>query len=128
VFSTETFVSALGSVVEFVKSAALPIFVVGGGLGVRYLNTDAAPSLREWADSIFNYCELKGVKSTILAEPGRALVASAAVTLYRVGRLEAKGEDVYAAVDGGMSDNPRHSFTTAVTNSFWFEMFSRSAT
>jgi diaminopimelate decarboxylase len=107
VFSTDTFLSALNAVADFVKMADLPIFVVGGGLGVRYLNSDTAPSLREWADAIFDYCDHKQIKSKILAEPGRSLVASTAITCYSVGRLEAKDMDTYVAVDGGMSDNPR---------------------
>ncbi|MGH9072815.1 MAG: diaminopimelate decarboxylase family protein, partial [Acidimicrobiales bacterium] len=44
----------------------------------------------------------------ITAEPGRAIVATAAVTLYRVGTVkELPGIRTYVAVDGGMSDNPR---------------------
>ena len=46
--------------------------------------------------------------STVTAEPGRAIVASSAVTLYRVGTIkELPGLRTYVAVDGGMSDNPR---------------------
>ena len=41
-------------------------------------------------------------------EPGRALVAAAAVTLYEVGTIkELSGIRTYVSVDGGMSDNPR---------------------
>ena len=41
-------------------------------------------------------------------EPGRAIVAGAAVTLYTVGTIkEIPGIRTYVAVDGGMSDNPR---------------------
>ena len=107
VFSTDTFVSAVESIADFVKMADLPVLVVGGGLGVRYLNWDTAPTLREWADAIFGYCAQRDIRQNILAEPGRSLVAPAAITLYTVGRLEVKGDDRYVAVDGGMSDNPR---------------------
>ena len=41
------------------------------------------------------------------AEPGRSIVASAAVTIYQVGSLKKVPERTYLAVDGGMSDNPR---------------------
>ena len=45
---------------------------------------------------------------SLTAEPGRAVVASAAVTLYRVGTIKRlPGLRSYVAVDGGMSDNPR---------------------
>ena len=41
-------------------------------------------------------------------EPGRAIVAAAAVTLYTVGTIkELPGIRTYVAVDGGMSDNVR---------------------
>jgi diaminopimelate decarboxylase len=44
----------------------------------------------------------------VSAEPGRAIVAQAAVTLYTVGTLKDVPEvRTYLSVDGGMSDNPR---------------------
>jgi diaminopimelate decarboxylase len=44
----------------------------------------------------------------VTAEPGRSIVAQAALTLYRVGTLkEIPGVRTYLSVDGGMSDNPR---------------------
>jgi len=44
----------------------------------------------------------------ITAEPGRAIVATAGVTLYTVGAIkQIEGVRTYIAVDGGMSDNPR---------------------
>ena len=52
---------------------------------------------------------ISGLRSgvRILAEPGRAIVAQAAVTLYRVGVVKPVTQRTYMAVDGGMSDNPR---------------------
>ena len=50
----------------------------------------------------------EGVKSQVLLEPGRAIVATAAVTLYSVITIkDIPGIRTYLAVDGGMSDNPR---------------------
>jgi diaminopimelate decarboxylase len=44
----------------------------------------------------------------VFVEPGRSIVASAAVTLYSVGTIKSiPGVRTYVAVDGGMSDNPR---------------------
>ncbi len=44
----------------------------------------------------------------VTAEPGRAIVATAGLTLYRVGTVkELPGIRRYVSVDGGMSDNPR---------------------
>ena len=49
-----------------------------------------------------------GIEATVTAEPGRALVAQAAITLYSVGTIkEIPGIRTYVSVDGGMSDNPR---------------------
>ena len=45
---------------------------------------------------------------TVMVEPGRAIVGSAGITLYRVGTIkEIRDVATYVAVDGGMSDNPR---------------------
>ena len=43
----------------------------------------------------------------VILEPGRSLVGRAGVTLYRVGVVKDSGGVHYAAIDGGMSDNPR---------------------
>ncbi|MCZ7631191.1 MAG: hypothetical protein M5U19_20045 [Microthrixaceae bacterium] len=46
--------------------------------------------------------------ASIAAEPGRAIVAQAGITLYEVGTIKfIPGVRTYVAVDGGMSDNPR---------------------
>jgi len=107
VFEIDTFLAALNSVLDFVRHVDPEIFVVGGGLGVRYLNTDTAPSLELWGQSILKHCADNGINSRVLAEPGRSMVASTAVTIYTVGSVQTKGSKTYVAVDGGMSDNPR---------------------
>jgi diaminopimelate decarboxylase len=107
VFAIDNYISALDSVLDFVRSVDPEVFVIGGGLGVRYLRDDDAPSFREWAAAILQHCKSAGIGAQILAEPGRCMVASAAVTLYTVGSIATKGARTYLAVDGGMSDNPR---------------------
>jgi diaminopimelate decarboxylase len=107
VFAIGTFLSALDSVLDFVLAVDPEIFVVGGGLGVRYLGTDEAPSLEEWGQAILKRCQEAGLAARVLAEPGRSVVASTAVTLYTVGSVATKDRTTYVAVDGGMSDNPR---------------------
>jgi diaminopimelate decarboxylase len=74
---------------------------------VRYLETDDAPSLEDWGQAIINRCREAGLAARVLAEPGRSIVASTAVTLYTVGSVAVKDRTTYVAVDGGMSDNPR---------------------
>ena len=44
----------------------------------------------------------------LVLEPGRSIAGPAGTTLYRVGSIKRAADGtVYAAVDGGMSDNPR---------------------
>jgi diaminopimelate decarboxylase len=61
-----------------------------------------------WGTILTDACAALGITSRLLVEPGRSLVASAAVTLYTVGTIKnIEGVRTYVAVDGGMSDNPR---------------------
>ncbi|TGG77598.1 MAG: diaminopimelate decarboxylase [Aphanocapsa feldmannii 277cV] len=86
---------------------------VGGGLGVRYVASDDPPGIDQWvrtvAQAVQEACEKRGLAlPRLLCEPGRSLVATAGVTLYRVGsRKDIPSLRTYIAVDGGMSDNPR---------------------
>lgn len=110
VFDVGHFEQAARVLGEFAGPLGLPELVVGGGLGVAYLNEESAPTQKEWADATRHACALAGVdpQTRITAEPGRSIVASAAITLYTVGTVkELPGIRTYVAVDGGMSDNPR---------------------
>ena len=86
---------------------------VGGGLGIRYIASDDPPSIQLWvqtvAEAVATACRERGLAlPRLLCEPGRSLVATAGVTLYRIGsRKEIPGLRTYLSVDGGMSDNPR---------------------
>jgi diaminopimelate decarboxylase len=86
---------------------------VGGGLGIRYVETDAAPSIQDFVramvERVSRAWTLHGLpEPRIVFEPGRSLVGEAGVTLYRVGVVKRSSETTtYVAVDGGMSDNPR---------------------
>ncbi len=86
---------------------------LGGGLGIRYTESDDPPSIDEWVKTI---CEAVLAAATahqmplpkLLCEPGRSLVGSACVTAYTIGSSKVvPGIRTYVAVDGGMSDNPR---------------------
>jgi diaminopimelate decarboxylase len=66
--------------------------------------------MTEWANATFGALRSAGVGSdvSVTAEPGRAIAAQAAVTVYRIGTIkDLPGIRTYMAVDGGMSDNPR---------------------
>jgi len=86
---------------------------IGGGLGIRYTESDDPPSIDEWSktvcESLAAACEKNDLPlPKILCEPGRSLVGSACVTAYTVGgQKTVPGIRQYVSVDGGMSDNPR---------------------
>jgi diaminopimelate decarboxylase len=80
---------------------------LGGGLGAVYTADDAPPSIEEYvAFKVDAARELLGPDVRVLDEPGRALVANAAVTLYTVESVK-RNVSTWVAVDGGMSDNLR---------------------
>jgi diaminopimelate decarboxylase len=84
-----------------------PVCNVGGGLGVAYTAADAPPPIEEWVDAqVRAVHDVLGPGKRILVEPGRALVANAGVTIYRVVAVK-RNVSTYVAVDGGMSDNLR---------------------
>lgn len=110
VFALAPFARAIELLAEFSAPLGLPELVVGGGLGVAYVNGEHAPTMGEWAASVRQACRHAGIPDAVrvTAEPGRSIVAAAAVTLYRVGTIkEVAGHRTYVSVDGGMSDNPR---------------------
>jgi diaminopimelate decarboxylase len=86
---------------------------VGGGLGVKYIESDDPPSIEEWVkpicDVIKTACEQENIPlPKLLCEPGRSLIATSGITAYTVGSSkEIPGIRTYITIDGGMSDNPR---------------------
>jgi diaminopimelate decarboxylase len=108
VFSADSFTKATELIAAFAAPLDLPELVIGGGLGVAYVSDERTPTFGEWAAAVSAGCDAAGVTAAVTVEPGRAIVASAAVTLYRVGTIKPiPGVRTYVAVDGGMSDNPR---------------------
>jgi diaminopimelate decarboxylase len=108
VFTADSFGRAAEVMATFAAPYDLPELVLGGGLGVAYVEGEEAPSITEWAKVVLDACAAAGVTSAVGVEPGRAIVAAAAVTVYTVGTVKPiPGVRTYVAVDGGMSDNPR---------------------
>lgn len=108
VFRAESFGEAMRVMAAIANPLDLPDLTVGGGLGVAYVEGEQAPTISSWAGSVLAAAEQAGVTARVSVEPGRSLVASAAVTLYRVGTMkQLPGIRRYVSVDGGMSDNPR---------------------
>jgi diaminopimelate decarboxylase len=108
IFLAHSFEKAVEVLAGFVQPLALDELCLGGGLGVPYVEGEEAPSIAEWAATLRKACERAGITSKLTSEPGRAIAATAGLTLYRVGTVkEIPGVRTYVSVDGGMSDNPR---------------------
>ncbi len=108
VFVLSSFTQAVDVLADFVVPLGLPELSLGGGLGVAYVQGEQAPTITEWGAVLAKACTEAGITSRLSAEPGRAVAAGAALTLYTVGTIkEIDGIRTYVAVDGGMSDNPR---------------------
>jgi diaminopimelate decarboxylase len=108
VFRADSFARAAEVMAAFAAEVDLPQLVLGGGLGVAYTANEEAPSISTWASVLLDACRTLGVRAEVYVEPGRAIVADAAVTAYTVGTVkDIPGVRTYVAVDGGMSDNPR---------------------
>jgi diaminopimelate decarboxylase len=108
VFAVESFAKAASVMAGIARPLGLPELTLGGGLGVAYVDGEQAPTITEWGEVVKAAVADAGVEAKVFVEPGRAIVASAAVTLYTVGTVkELPGIRTYVAVDGGMSDNPR---------------------
>ena len=108
VFEASSFARAAEVMAAFASPFALPELVLGGGLGVAYVQGEEAPTIRQWGNVLLDACAALGVRSAVSVEPGRSIVASAAITVYEVGTIKhIPGVRTYVSVDGGMSDNPR---------------------
>lgn len=121
IFDIEPFAHAGQVMVGFMgdihraTGAVLPELNLGGGFGVKYLEqNDPVPYsnyMEQVARAVTQECKRQQIPCPfIILEPGRSIVASAGITLYRVGALkEIPGVRSYLSVDGGMADNPRYA-------------------
>ncbi len=119
IFESDPFIAAAELMLEFIahikatQNYTADILNLGGGFGVRYL--DSHPTLNldekisEVATAVNQKCsELNLDVPKIAMEPGRSIVADAGMTLYTVGSVkEIEGYKNYVSIDGGMTDNPR---------------------
>ncbi len=110
IFILDSFDAEVSILADWFAPLGLDELVVGGGLGVPYVEGEAAPSITEWAAAVRSAAGRAGLPASVrvTAEPGRSIVAAAAVTLYTVGTIKRLPSiRTYLSVDGGMSDNPR---------------------
>jgi len=118
IYVLDSYARAVRVVVELLRDldargVRIPELNLGGGLGARYLADDPVLDVGSYArvlrDAVATATADAGLDAPrVMVEPGRSIVAPAAITLYRVGTVkQIPGIGTYVAVDGGMSDNPR---------------------
>ncbi len=109
IFEVAGYVETLSILSDFTRDDGFDEMCIGGGLGVAYVASEEALSVTQWGEALRDAAREARLAPEVrlLAEPGRSIVAQAAVTLYRVGAVKHVPQRTYMAVDGGMSDNPR---------------------
>lgn len=124
IFEKDSFALAVEKMTDFYKlvkeelSYEFDTVNFGGGFGIYYTEEDRKLNVEDYAEYIQTVCDTlkkcvkaKGLKKPFLfLEPGRSVVGEAGITLYTAGSVKKiAGLKNYAAVDGGMFDNPRHA-------------------
>lgn len=120
IFDLDPFELAARVMLEFIAQvktetgAELGVLNLGGGFGIKYLQTDRPRPYKDYmkkvSAAVKETTAQLGLKMPfILIEPGRSIVGPAGLTLYTVGSVK-KIPDVrtYISVDGGMGDSPRY--------------------
>ncbi|MCQ2772019.1 MAG: diaminopimelate decarboxylase [Bacilli bacterium] len=119
IFEVDPYIDAVDIMSEFIADMKAKfgfeakVLNLGGGFGVRYVESDPTISITENIKQIGAQLDKKCAeynlnKPIIYLEPGRSLVADAGLTIYEVGSVkEIKGVKNYVSIDGGMTDNPR---------------------
>ena len=125
IFDHEPFCDAAVMMLEFLAfikekhGFCAPVLNLGGGMGVPYTEADGTidytTNIRNIGKLIQQTCDRLNIPTpAILMEPGRSIVADAGMTLYHVTSIkEIPGYKNYAAVNGGMTDNPRYTLYQA---------------
>jgi diaminopimelate decarboxylase len=125
IFDYAPFCDAAVMMLEFVAEMGrkhgylASVLNLGGGMGVPYVESDPsidyAANIAGIGKLIGETCQRLGIQApAILLEPGRSIVADAGMTLYNVTSVkEIPGFKNYAAVNGGMTDNPRYTLYQA---------------
>ncbi|WP_416959031.1 diaminopimelate decarboxylase [Streptomyces sp. Agncl-13] len=90
----------------------LPELDLGGGHGIAYRPGDEALDLttlaRRVRTELAEACAAARLPvPRLIIEPGRAIAGPAGIALYHVLAVKRTGDQLFVAVDGGMSDNPR---------------------
>lgn len=119
IFDNSSHIIATEKVINLIKQAKDRFGFItkelntGGGYGIYYADGDKPKPLSYFTDAIIEKV-LEKCRDfdlnlpTIIIEPGRWIIGEAGITLYTLGSIkEIPGIRTYAAIDGGMPDNPR---------------------
>lgn len=125
--SVDTYLQAAEWLSAFIareRLGDLPLLDLGGGLAIAHTDADRAPEVRASVEAtVTRLAERLAAHGLplpeLLLEPGRSVAGPAGVTLYTVGAIKETAAGVtYAAVDGGMADNPRPALYGAVYQAY----------
>ncbi len=112
VFEASSFAKAAEVMADFAVPLDLPELVLGGGLGVAYVESEEAPTITQWGNVLLDASAALGVRSNVSVEPGRAIVAAAAMTVYT--RRHDQGDPGPAHVRRGRRRDERQPTSRAV--------------
>ena len=120
-FESSAFISASKIMLTFIRDVknlfgySAKILNLGGGYGVRYVESDPEidieKNIEEVSKYFKEYCLKFGLEEpAVILEPGRSIVADSGMTLYTAGSFKTiDGYKSYVSIDGGMTDNPRYT-------------------
>jgi len=85
---------------------------LGGGFGIKYLETDPFIDYSKLLNNMINTCynlnkEYNLNIEDVMIEPGRSIVGNAGYTLYTINQIKKTPNTNYLFVDGSMNDNLR---------------------
>lgn len=89
---------------------------IGGGLGIRYEDSDQPPTMQQYAEVLAPFMQTMKKKARnveIFIEPGRSIVGDAGVLLTRVEHIKNTSDKNFALVDAAMNDLMRPSLYSA---------------
>ena len=121
IFDIKPFTDAADIMIKYIGKVKekfgreIEILNLGGGFGVRYVESDPVinyeDNILRISEHIKDYCSEKNIKMPVIVmEPGRSVVAANCLTLYTAGSVkEIPGYKNYLSIDGGMGDNPRYA-------------------
>ena len=102
ILAVEQFEQAIAALARLER---FDVYDVGGGLGIRYVPSDTAPTVEEYVDRLVGAVHRHlGTDVELMIEPGRSMVGPNGITVYRVTTVK-RGVRTHVAVDGGMGDN-----------------------